>query len=74
MFCNSIRKLTKGSIRVVANQKRKENTERLTDFPFFFFHYSGRSFVSETTLVKDKILINPTSSIKIKHLSLSIST
>ena len=74
MFCNSIRKLTKGSILVVANQKRKENTERLTDFPLFFFHYSGCSFVSETTLVKDKILINPTSSIKIKHLSLSIST
>ena len=73
MFCNSIRKLTKGSIRVVANQKRKENTERLTDCPLFF-HYSGCSFVSETTLVKDKILINPTSSLKIKHLSLSIAT
>ena len=64
--------LTKGSIRAAANQKRKENTECLATC-LFFFHYSGCSFFSETKSMKDKILIYPTDSLKIKLLSLSIS-
>ena len=72
MLCNSIRKLTKGSIRAAANQKRKENTECLATCLFFFI-VPVVLFFSETTSMKDKILIYPTDSLKIELLSLSIS-
>ena len=72
VFCNSIRKLTKGSIRAVAYQKRKENTECLATCLFFFIIPVVLFFLKPRQW-KIKFLFTPRTALKIKLLSLSIS-